>query len=124
MKKWFWVGLSASIIIIPLFWAFLKEVEENGAAYSMLDILGVIFGIIECVVFIVLFTIFGYLGNTLWDKYAKKLPSLLANVLSLAFVAVGLLLGYLLYLGVGILSDTYDDYMFQKKFEYKYHIKE
>ena len=124
MKKWLWVALLASMVIVPLFWAFLKEVEENGAAYGMLDILGVILAVIGIGVFLVLFSAFGYLGSTLWDKYVKKLPSWLGNILSFAFVAIGLLLGYLLYAGVCIISDTYDNYMFQKKFEYKYHIKE
>ena len=122
MKKYFWYSLPVLMIVVPLFWAFLKDVEENGAVYGLLDIAEGVLVIFVIILVLSLFGLFvGYIPHRA-DKYVKKLPTWLQNLIIVAYTGLVLYLAYLFVNGIGSAEDLYKDYQFQKKFEHKYNV--
>lgn len=121
MKKYWFVILFFALIGVLFFWIFLKEVEKNGAAYGMLDLLYVVLWGIGSLLALILNAGYWVGIANLLDRYIKKKAFLyMAAVL---YFVLGIWLEIKLINGAMCLDNAYKDYMEQKKFEYKYKIE-
>ena len=123
MKKGCCIAFSIGFIPLALlFWGLLKDVEENGAVYGLLDIAEGVLVIFVIILVLALFVLFvGYIPHRA-DKYVKKLPTWLQNLIIVAYTGLVLYLAYLFVNGVGSSEEIYRNYKFQKKFEHKYDV--
>ena len=123
MKKGCCIAFSIGFIPLALlFWGLLKDVEENGAVYGLLDIAEGFLVIFVIILVLALFGLFvGYIPHRA-DKYVKKLPTWLQNLIIILYTGLVLYLAHLFINGIGSIEDLYKDYQFQKKFEHKYNV--
>lgn len=119
MKKYWALWVFAAMLLCIFFWAFLGSVEENGKEYALLGVLEIVmYGF-----FALLFLLFnaGYWCGIgmLMDKRFPNLPKW-ANYTTLAIMAIVYVwLLYEIIDGGKILEEKYNDYKYQKKFEYE-----
>lgn len=123
MKKGCCIAFSIGFIPLALlFWGLLKDVEENGAVYGLLDIAEGVLVIFTIILFLALFVLFvGYIPHRA-DKYIKKFPTWLQSLIVILYAGLVLYLAHLFINGIGSTEDLYKDYKFQKKFEHKYDV--
>lgn len=123
MKKYWLLWVFLALVIGIFFWTFLGDVEENGKEYALLSA----FKLVIWAVFAIVALLFnaGYWGGIgmLLDKYFPNMPKWASNTILVVMVCVYILLIPLVIDLGERFNSWYDDYQFQKKFEYQYNVE-
>lgn len=119
MKKYWALWAFAALLLCIFFWAFLGSVEDNGKEYALLSILEiVVYGFLA-----LLFLIFsaGYWCGIgmLIDKRFPNLPKWANYIMLVIMGVIYVLLLFKIIDGGKSFKTKYDDYKYQKKFEYE-----
>lgn len=121
MKKYWFVIIFFALICLLFFWMFLKEVEKNGAAYGMLDLLYVVLWGVGLLLALLLNAGYWVGCAKLVDRYIKK--KVFLYMAAVLYFVLGVWLEIKLINGATYLDNAYKDYMGQKKFEYQNKVK-
>lgn len=122
MKKYWALWIFVFMLGGVLFWAFLCDVEDNGKEYALLEVFAVVLWGIFAILALALNIAYWSGIAKLIDRYTKNASKWVSYLLLVIYAALGIWLECKLCNVGNYIEEQYKDYLFQKKFEYKYHI--